>query len=115
MEEAFFVAEGPPTGPSVGLRAVGPTDEEHYSAMPQDCTALPAIEHGYLLTLVTGPRRSLSLKLSDTRVYEPLIRARLGNHNTPILGIYRKSLLALEHGYLLGSDPISAVHLVWCT
>jgi len=29
-------------------------------------------------TLVTGPRRSVSLKLSDTRVYEPQIRARLG-------------------------------------
>jgi len=26
-------------------------------------------------TLVTGPRRSLSLKLSDTKVYEPQIRA----------------------------------------
>jgi len=25
----------------------------------------------FLITLVTGPRRSLSLKLSDTRVYEP--------------------------------------------
>jgi len=30
------------------------------------------------LTLVAGPRRSLSLKLSDIRVYEPHIRARLG-------------------------------------
>ena len=29
-------------------------------------------------TLVTGPGRSFSLKLSDTRVYEPQIRARLG-------------------------------------
>ena len=29
-------------------------------------------------TLVTGPRRSLSLKWSDTRVYEPQTRARLG-------------------------------------
>jgi len=29
-------------------------------------------------TLVTGPRRSLSIKLSDTRVYEPQIRACLG-------------------------------------
>ena len=29
-------------------------------------------------TLVTGPRRSLILKLRDTRVYEPQIRARLG-------------------------------------
>ena len=32
----------------------------------------------FLFTLVTGPRRSLSLKLSDTSVYEPQIRARLG-------------------------------------
>jgi len=31
-----------------------------------------------LITLVTGPRRSLSLTLGDTRVYEPQIRARLG-------------------------------------
>ena len=31
-----------------------------------------------LFTLVTGPSRSLSLTLSDTRVYEPQIRARLG-------------------------------------
>ena len=29
-------------------------------------------------SLVAGPRRFLSLKLSDTRVYEPQIRARLG-------------------------------------
>ena len=28
-------------------------------------------------TLVTGPRRSLRLKPSDTRVYEPQLRARL--------------------------------------
>ena len=28
----------------------------------------------FFFTLVTGPRRSLSLKLSDTRVYEPQIR-----------------------------------------
>ena len=32
----------------------------------------------FFFTLVTGPRRSLILKLSDTRVYEPQIRARLG-------------------------------------
>ena len=31
-----------------------------------------------VFTLVTGPRRSLSLKLSGRRVYEPPIRARLG-------------------------------------
>ena len=32
----------------------------------------------FFFTLVTGPRRSLSLKLSDTRVYEPQMLARLG-------------------------------------
>ena len=32
----------------------------------------------FFFTLVTGPGRSLSLKMSDTRVYEPQIRARLG-------------------------------------
>ena len=32
----------------------------------------------FFFTLVTGPGRSLSLMLSDTRVYEPQIRARLG-------------------------------------
>jgi len=32
----------------------------------------------FFFTLVTGPRRSLSRKLSDTSVYELQIRARLG-------------------------------------
>ena len=37
----------------------------------------PAVLSLYLFfTLVTGPRRSLGLKLSDTRVYEPQIRAQ---------------------------------------
>jgi len=44
----------------------------------------------FFFTLVTGPRRSFSLKLSDTRVYEPQIRARLGTKmgegTTPFLG-----------------------------
>ena len=42
----------------------------------------------FFFTLVTGPRRPLSLKLSDTKVYEPHIRARLGNHNTTIIGLH---------------------------
>ena len=33
----------------------------------------------FFFTLVTGPRRALSLKLSDARVYEPEIRTRLVN------------------------------------
>jgi len=31
----------------------------------------------FFLTLVTGPRSSLRLKMSDTRFYEPHTRARL--------------------------------------
>ena len=50
----------------------------------------------FFFTPVTGPRRSLSLKLSDAKIYEPQIRARLGNHNTTILGFCRNSLLTLE-------------------
>jgi len=45
------------------------------------CITRPArAQAGLLLflTLVTGARRSLSLKLSDTRVCEPQLRARLG-------------------------------------
>jgi len=42
----------------------------------------PGVEKGesslFFFTLDTGPRRSLRLKLSDTRVYAPQIRARLG-------------------------------------
>ena len=48
---------------------------------PQSCSGFDALWSGPLLyfffTLVAGPRRSLSLKLSDKRVYEPQIRARL--------------------------------------
>jgi len=51
-------------------------------------------------TLVTGPRRSLSLKLSDTNVYEPQIRARLGTTATPLLPpctvLFSRSLPPLE-------------------
>ena len=32
----------------------------------------------FFFTLVTGPRWSLRLKLSDARVYQPQLRARLG-------------------------------------
>ena len=58
----------------------------------------------FFFTLVTGPRRSLSLKLSDTKVYEPQIRARLGNHNTTILGVCERGYRApvgLEAAWLL--------------
>ena len=45
---------------------------------------LPAF---FFFTRVTGPRRSLSLKLSGTRVYEPQIRARLGTRGFQPCGV----------------------------
>ena len=43
----------------------------------------------FFFTLVTGPRRSLRLKLSDTRDYEPQIRARLGTTGVVVAGADR--------------------------
>jgi len=50
-----------------------------------------------LLFLATGPRRSLRLKLSDTRVYEPYTRARLGNtaHSCKLV-VLRETLPTLD-------------------
>jgi len=39
----------------------------------------PCAELFFFFTRVTGPRRSMRLKLCDTRVYEPQIRALLGS------------------------------------
>ena len=46
----------------------------------------------FFFTLVTGPRRSLSLNLSDTRVYEPPIRARFALDHVTADTFFRKSL-----------------------
>jgi len=54
------------------------------------------------LTLVTGPRRSLVLKLSDTRVYEPQIRARLGTR------MEAKEVVVKVKKLLSGRDPVRA-------
>ena len=57
----------------------------HPTPKPQTPNPNPRTKQGgrntllsLFFTLVTGPRRSLSLTLSDKRVYEPQIRARLG-------------------------------------
>jgi len=63
-----------------GVALANATDMEHEAA--------PESSVSFFLTLVTGPRRSLSLKLSDTRVYEPQIRARLGT--TALFGRFRR-------------------------
>jgi len=59
----------------------------------------------FFFTLVTGPRRSLSLKLSDTQVYAPLIRALLGNHNTTIQGGGEQRLRREDHDYREALHP----------
>jgi len=50
--------------------------ESCLSQSPWDHTAFRGRAVFFFFTLVTGPRRSLSLNLSDTRVNEPQIRAR---------------------------------------
>jgi len=52
----------------------------------------------FFFTLVTGPRRSLSLNLSDTRVYGPQIRARSFQHHPPS-NVIRCDRLCFRLGY----------------
>jgi len=63
-------------------------------------------------TLVTGPRRSLNLKLSDKRVYEPQIRARLGTtaHFCGYEGGGVRSLKALRVRPSLGDGLVFEAH-----
>jgi len=46
----------------------------HYFVRGQREVPPPPCMSAFFFTLVTGPRRSLSLELSDTRVHEPQIR-----------------------------------------
>ena len=47
-------------------------------------TSIPLEQpQSFFFTLITGPRRSLSLKLSDTRVYVPQMRARRDSCRSP--------------------------------
>jgi len=48
------------------------------SALHPKPPAPPTFFFFFFFIIVTGPRRSLSLKLIEKRVYEPQIRARLG-------------------------------------
>ena len=63
-------------------------------AMQVDGALSPAGLPLLLLYSRTGPRRALSLKLSDTRVYEPEKRTRLGRNRELC------TLLRARQGYL---------------
>jgi len=52
----------------------------------------------FFLTLVTGPRRSLRLELSDTRVYEPqarIYRAEKASSHSAVVGVNTSRLRSL--------------------
>ena len=54
-------------------------NEEDTNDENLEATAVPGTNlFFFFVTLPSGPRRSLSLKLRDTRVYELRIRARIG-------------------------------------
>ena len=67
----YFHVEDPQTSrrPETG------GEHQHRMLIRQVGTLLVFLLLFCFVTLVTGPRRSMSLKLSDTRVYEPQIRA----------------------------------------
>ena len=50
----------------------------------------------FFFTLVTGPGRSSGLKLSDTRVYEPQIRARLGTTTADVDAVGKRLCAIVE-------------------
>jgi len=60
-------------GHSVQCEAFYSDGMHHHS---RAVSAGPSLHFFFFFTVVAGPRRSLSLKLSDTRVYEPTTRAR---------------------------------------
>ena len=65
-------------GKGLGVRGyflVSQGEVRIWSGRSQDLLRVGSVFSFCLFTLVTGPVRSLSLKLSDTRVYEPQIRA----------------------------------------
>ena len=64
----------------------------------------------FFFTRVTGPRRPLSLKLRDTRVYEPQIRARLGTslNRGPCHGAeFRVSTVGVKTQHLMHRTPLN--------
>ena len=85
-EEIFFHSEEPHTSSMWEVLLCGCGNRVHklgvttkrIVAQKRESTAFGTCQVSFFFfTLVTGPRRSLSLELSDTRVYEPQIRARL--------------------------------------
>ena len=62
------------------------------SEVPLYESHLPRTFFSFFFTLVTGPRRSLSLKLSGTRVYEPQNTYRRAVCSVLVRGGYRRAV-----------------------
>ena len=68
----------------------------------------------FFLTLVAGPRKSLSLKLSDIRVYEPRMRTCLGTSAPFCIPIPKHRANQLEEALAthLGETKLAGTELV---
>jgi len=62
----------------------------------------------FFFTLVAGPGRSLTLELSDARVYEPQIRARLGTTPHFCDSGYHSTACGIQYVSDLTSNEISS-------
>ena len=74
IQESACAIHGPKKTSCSRLRAVGCAQGREGLHPPADTKSADSRTFFFFFNLVTGPRRSLSRKLSDTRVYEPQIR-----------------------------------------
>jgi len=86
----------------------------HDLTIPDPCLAdaCGVAQDFFFVTLVTGPRRSLSLKLSDTRVYAPQIRALLGTDSHFCEVVVLKLRTGAGHSHwvtCVDMDPASSI------
>jgi len=81
-----------------GLEGNKEEDDDLRVALPEDVPAQPGPSaFFFFFTLVTGPRRSWSLKLRDTRVYEPQIPSAVRISLNLTESLNRISLNRTEH------------------
>ena len=91
------------------------------TAQPPLLPAPPALRSSgiifFFFTVITGPRRSLSIKQSDTRVYEPQIRVSGINSKSinpwvPLGGV--RGLPQIFEGYVTKLAPYKALQpIAW--
>ena len=83
-------------------------------AFSLSCCRLHEQPFFFFFTLVTGPRRALSLKLSDTRVYEPEIFQAHRHGQPPHLGPNHGAAGHLGGFLWMGRQLQSLPLVLWC-